>query len=78
MAIKPTRPLVSIIDHIYIPHAGKKTAPREGHRDLSEEEHYTGSGHEHNVQYDHEAFLGKEEAVKFDQLSKEEAKRRLG
>jgi len=48
-----------------------------GPRDLSEEEHYS-DGHEHNTQYDHEAFLGKEEAKNFDQLSKEDAKRRLG
>ena len=48
-----------------------------GPRDLSEEEHYS-DGHEHNTQYDHEAFLGKEEAKNFDQLSKEEAGKRLG
>uniref|UniRef100_A0A1A8KFW6 Reticulocalbin 3, EF-hand calcium binding domain n=1 Tax=Nothobranchius kuhntae TaxID=321403 RepID=A0A1A8KFW6_NOTKU len=31
----------------------------------------------HNYQYDHEAFLGKEEAKTFDQLSPEESKERL-
>ena len=57
----------------------KKSSRRHGGgpRDLSEEEHY-GDGHEHNTQYDHEAFLGKEEAKKFDQLSKEDARKRLG
>ncbi|KAK6626359.1 hypothetical protein RUM43_006670 [Polyplax serrata] len=45
------------------------------HRDLSDKEHYQHS--EHNLQYDHEAFLG-EEAKTFDQLSPEESKRRLG
>lgn len=32
----------------------------------------------HGYQYDHEAFLGKEEAKTFDQLSPEESKERLG
>ncbi len=36
--------------------------------------------HEDNqsYQYDHEAFLGKEEATTFDQLTPEESKARLG
>lgn len=36
--------------------------------------------HEDNqsYQYDHEAFLGKEEATTFDQLTPEESKERLG
>ncbi|XP_030375312.1 calumenin-B [Scaptodrosophila lebanonensis] len=33
---------------------------------------------EHNPQYDHESFLGADEAKKFDELSPEESKRRLG
>jgi hypothetical protein len=33
---------------------------------------------EHNTEYDHEAFLGAEEAEKFDHLSVEESKNRLG
>lgn len=32
----------------------------------------------HGFQYDHEAFLGKEEAKTFDQLTPEESKDRLG
>lgn len=31
----------------------------------------------HSYQYDHEAFLGKEEAKTFDQLTPEESKERL-
>jgi len=59
--------------------AGPRSARRDGPRDLSEEHHYGEDGeHEHNVQYDHEAFLGKEDSEKFDQLTREEAKRRLG
>ncbi|RWS30199.1 calumenin-like protein [Leptotrombidium deliense] len=42
---------------------------------LSDEEHFKDA--EHNVEYDHEAFLGKEEARTFDQLSPEESKKRL-
>lgn len=33
---------------------------------------------QHNAQYDHEQFLGEDEAKAFDQLSPEESKRRLG
>ncbi|XP_050307899.1 calumenin [Anthonomus grandis grandis] len=56
--------------------------PKEdGHKDrvfdgdLSDKQHFEHE--EHNVQYDHEAFLG-EDAKTFDQLSPEESKRRLG
>jgi hypothetical protein len=44
---------------------------------LSDEEHYVGDGHEHNREYDHEAFLGEDEAQEFDQLTPEESKLRL-
>ncbi|XP_063047214.1 reticulocalbin-3 isoform X2 [Engraulis encrasicolus] len=44
------------------------------HRDLSDHAHDDSQGY----QYDHEAFLGKEEAKTFDQLSPEESKDRLG
>lgn len=44
--------------------------------DLSDAKHYDGD--EHNSQYDHEAFLGKDEAKTFDQLTPEESQRRLG
>ena len=57
---------------------GEERIQHRGPRDLSEEEHYQGDGHNHNAQYDHEAFLGKEQAERFDQLSPAEAKRRLG
>ncbi|KAL2101145.1 hypothetical protein ACEWY4_002906 [Coilia grayii] len=43
-------------------------------RDLSDHVHDDS----HGYQYDHEAFLGKEEAKTFDQLSPEESKDRLG
>lgn len=48
--------------------------PKPG--DLSDAKHYDGE--EHNSQYDHEAFLGKDEAKTFDQLTPEESQRRLG
>ena len=38
-------------------------------------EHLTGK---HNAQFDHEAFLGKSESDKFDKLTPQEAKLRLG
>ncbi|XP_054263057.1 calumenin isoform X2 [Macrosteles quadrilineatus] len=44
-------------------------------KDLSDKKHYEHE--QHNVEYDHEAFLG-EDAKTFDQLSAEESKRRLG
>jgi len=47
-------------------------------RDLSEEPHFDDLDHEHNPEYDHEAFLGKDEASEFEKLPPEEAKRRLG
>lgn len=45
-------------------------------KDLSDEEHYHDGTH--NSEYDHEAFLGKEEAKTFHDLPPAEAKRRLG
>lgn len=54
------------------------TLNKRGGKELSEEEHYNGDQYEHNAQYDHEAFLGKEQAQSFDQLPHEEARRRLG
>jgi hypothetical protein len=56
------------------------TASHRPPRDLSDEVHYEGdgTGNVHNLQYDHEAFLGVEEAKTFDELPPAEAKRRLG
>lgn len=59
------------------------SVPTEKHRpkvpkDLSDETHYEGDRRAHNSDYDHEAFLGEEEAQTFDQLAPAEAKRRLG
>ena len=45
---------------------------------MSDEPHYEGDDSEHNPDYDHEAFLGKDDADTFDKLSPEEARRRLG
>jgi len=46
--------------------------------DLSKEKHYGGEDHDHNPEYDHEAFLGKDEARSFEELTPEESKKRLG
>lgn len=43
------------------------------HADLSDHAHNDAEG----FQYDHEAFLGKEEAKTFDQLTPEESKEKL-
>jgi len=48
-----------------------------GRKKLSDKEHYT-DGDKHNVEYDHEVFLGKEQAKTFSELPPEEARRRLG
>ena len=67
-----------------IPSTGKNKA-HLGPTDLSDETHYhpaedgeEGEDGEHNVAYDHEAFLGKEEAKRFDEMEPEEARRKLG
>ena len=55
--------------------------PRIHPQPLSDEKHYEGDDEEegdHNPDFDHEAFLGKEEAQSFDSLSPEESQRRLG
>ncbi|XP_077292066.1 calumenin B scf [Arctopsyche grandis] len=44
--------------------------------DLSDVEHFQNQ--HHNPQYDHEAFLGEDQAKTFDQLPPEESRRRLG
>ncbi|CAL1541320.1 unnamed protein product [Lymnaea stagnalis] len=56
-----------------IPTTEKKQRVQE--KTLSNEEHELHG--EHNNDYDHDAFLGKEEAETFDQLSPEESKNRL-
>ena len=54
-----------------------KQRHHRGPKDLSNEPHYSPEA-KHNPDYDHEAFLGKEQAERFDQLPPEEARRRLG
>lgn len=43
---------------------------------FSDAEHFKNE--HHNKQFDHDAFLGEDQAKTFDQLSPEESKRRLG
>jgi len=43
---------------------------------LSEEIHFKDD--EHNLNYDHEAFLGKDDAKEFEQMTSEDSKERLG
>ena len=49
---------------------GKRLSDRDHHLD--------DEGHEEDFDYDHEAFLGADEAHEFDDLDPEESKRRLG
>lgn len=44
--------------------------------ELSHAQHFQNDAH--NTQYDHEAFLGEDEAKSFDELAPEESQRRLG
>lgn len=44
---------------------------------FTDQEHYNPQ-REHNAEYDHEAFLGEEQAHEFNKLSPRESKRRLG
>ena len=57
------------------PEAKEQKKGRVYDADLSAEEHFKEE--EHNAEYDHEAFLG-EEKKKFDELTPEESKERLG
>jgi Ca2+-binding EF-hand superfamily protein len=45
---------------------------------LSNEVHYDKDTQEHNSDYDHEAFLGKDDTREFDQLTPDESKSKLG
>ncbi|XP_043479796.1 calumenin-B [Leptopilina heterotoma] len=58
-----------------VPRPDDETKQRIIDKDLSEQEHFINS--EHNPAYDHDAFLGEEEAKTFDKLSPEESTRRL-
>lgn len=44
--------------------------------DISNAQHFENE--EHNKEYDHDAFLGQDQAKTFDQLEPEESRRRLG
>lgn len=59
--------------------AGAIPKPDEPHHNL---DHLAHTNHltdpAHNAQYDHEQFLGEDQAKTFDQLAPEESRRRLG
>jgi len=54
-------------------HASPKARVKDG---LSEHDHHKGT--EHNPEFDHEAFLGKDEAKTFDELTPDQSKEKLG
>ncbi|XP_035626560.1 reticulocalbin-3 isoform X2 [Oncorhynchus keta] len=64
--------LILILEVVVAVPAKEKRVHR--HSDLSDHAHDDSTG----FQYDHEAFLGKEEAKTFDQLTPEESKDKLG
>lgn len=66
--------LLAIVSVSAIPKPDDKHNPLE--HDSAHKSHFDGE--QHNTQYDHEAFLGQDEAKQFDTLSPEESKRRLG
>lgn len=68
--------LIVLMAVVSMAFAGPTKENRRGPKDLSDEPHYK-EGEEHNPEYDHEAFLGKEEAEEFQHLTPEESRRRL-
>ena len=70
--------LFFLVNGIPRPNEGTGKARVHEQQPLSHEEHYNGDQHEHNADFDHEAFLGNEQKATFDQLSPEESLRRLG
>lgn len=67
---------ISVIFCVFALAAPKPEEKRTLHHDLSDVEHFPNQ--HHNPQYDHEAFLGEDQAKTFDQLPPEESRRRLG
>ncbi|CAD7089059.1 unnamed protein product [Hermetia illucens] len=65
--------VVSSTAVLAIPKPDEKRPPEH---DSANVRHYDDD--HHNVQYDHEAFLGEDESKTFDQLPPEESRRRLG
>lgn len=65
---------LSAVTSSVIPKSPLNTRPID--RPLSDEHHFEDD--EHNIEFDHDAFLGKDEAKSFDQLTPAESARRLG
>ncbi|XP_072047359.1 calumenin-A-like isoform X2 [Amphiura filiformis] len=65
-----------LIVQIFAKPADKHSDRVKDDKPLSDTVHYAGDGH--NNDYDHDAFLGEEEAKTFNDLSPDESKRRLG
>lgn len=57
-------------------HASRLKYPEFHDDDLSSKKHYEDDTH--NPEYDHEAFLGPQEAQKWEKLPADEVKRKLG
>jgi len=69
--------LAFLLPHIHAGVISKPESINSPHEHkLSEKEHF-GTDENHNADYDHDAFLGRDEAQTFDELSPEESKKRL-
>lgn len=78
VSVRMVRPvLVFLILAVVVSSSSK---PTERKSRVHHEEPLSGLEHDDqkNFDYDHEAFLGQEEAKTFEQLSPEESQRRLG
>jgi len=72
----------SIIYYIFISicvlsASATKDEPKLHKESLGDEKHFDAATGEHNAKYDHEAFVGEEEAKTFEQLTPEQSKERL-
>ncbi|EUB65028.1 Calumenin-B [Echinococcus granulosus] len=62
---------------LLIPLLFAQAKPHPERRELSEHDHNEDNPELHNLQFDHEAFLGKELAAEFDKLTDKESQERL-
>ncbi|VDM24224.1 unnamed protein product [Hydatigera taeniaeformis] len=62
---------------LVIPLLFVQAKPHPERRELSEHDHNENNPELHNLQFDHEAFLGRELAAEFDKLTDKESRERL-
>ncbi|KAL5961911.1 Calumenin-B [Taenia solium] len=67
----------SLVLALVVPLLFAQAKPHPERRELSEHDHNENNPELHNLQFDHEAFLGKELAAEFDKLTDKESRERL-